>query len=83
MKLPHQLSAFAFAFYMAGIIAFVMSAVLTYLSVGLPADYLARVLKAYAVAMPVAFLCVVAFRPLVLLLVRWTVAAPVSRSPSR
>ena len=29
MKLPHQLSAFVFAFYMSSFIALVMSAVLT------------------------------------------------------
>jgi hypothetical protein len=35
--------------------------------------YLLRVLKAYALALPVGFLGVMAARPLVIRLVRWTV----------
>jgi hypothetical protein len=77
MKLPHQLSAFVFAFYMSSFIALVMSAVLTYFGSGFSPDYLAQVGRAYALAMPVGFLCVILFRPLVVVLMRATVAAPV------
>lgn len=76
MKLPHQLSAFAFAFYMSSFIALVMSAVLTWIGAGLSPHYLAQVGKAYAVAMPVGLVCVILFRPLVVVLMRMTVAAP-------
>lgn len=73
MKLPHRLAGVAFAAYMAGIIAFVVSAVLTAINTGLGHDYLLRVFRAYAVAFPVAFTCVVIFRPLVVFLVGKTV----------
>lgn len=75
MKLPHQLAGLAFAFYMAVIIALVMTAVLTYLATGWTPDYWVRVLKGYAVAMPTGFLCVMVFRPVVVYLVRATVGA--------
>lgn len=78
MKLPHQLSAFVFTFYMSSFIGLAMSAVLTYVGSGLTPDYLTQVGKAYALAMPVGFLCVILFRPLVLVLMRATVASPAS-----
>lgn len=76
MKLPHQLSALVFAFYMSSFIGLAMSAVLTYFGSGFSPDYLARVGRAYALAMPVGFLCVILFRPLVVILMRATVASP-------
>lgn len=78
MKLPHKLSGIAFAAYMAGIIAFLVSAALTAINTGLSGGYLARVLHGYAVAFPVAFTCVVVFRPVVVFLVKKTVHAPPS-----
>ena len=78
MKLPHKLTGIAFAAYMAGIIAFVMSAVSTAINSGTGTGFLWRVLHAYAVAFPVAFTCVVIFRPLVVFLVKKTVQAPPS-----
>lgn len=77
MKLPHKYTSIAFAVYMAGVIAFVMSAVLTALASGLSQGYFFRVLSAYTVAFPVAFICVMVFRPFVLFLVRKTVQGPV------
>ena len=65
----------AFAFYMATIIAFLMCLVLTAINTGIDAHFLLRALKAYVVAMPVAFVCVVFVRPLVLRLVAMTVEA--------
>ena len=77
LKLPNKFSALAFAFYMATIIAFMMCLVLTAKNTGVDGHFLARVLEAYVVAMPVAFICVVFVRPLVLRLVAMTVdAAP-------
>lgn len=76
MKLPHKYASIVFALYMAGIIAFVMSAVLTAISSGFDAGYIWRVLRAYSVAFPVAFVSVVVFRPLIVLLVTKTVQQP-------
>jgi hypothetical protein len=78
MKLPHKLTGIAFAAYMAGIIAFVVSAALVAINSGLGAGYLARVLHGYAVAFPVAFICVVIFRPVAMFLVKKTVNPPPS-----
>jgi hypothetical protein len=83
MKLPHQLSAFVFAFYMSSLIGLAMSAVLTYVGSGLTSDYLVQVGRAYALAMPVGFLCVILFRPLVVVLMRLTVAVPLSAAQDR
>lgn len=83
MKLPHKYTSIAFAIYMAGIIAFVMSAVLTTLASGLSQGYIFRVLSAYLAAFPVAFICVMVFRPLVLFLVKKTVQGPTSDPDSR
>ena len=76
MKVPYKYASIVFALYMAGIIAFVMSAVLTALSTGFEAGYILRVLRAYVVAFPVAFVSVVVFRPLIVLLVSKTVCQP-------
>lgn len=73
-RLPSRLAPVAFSFYMAGIVAFLMSLALTAINTGLGDGYLMRVLRAYALALPVGFLGVTAARPLVLRLVAWTVA---------
>ena len=72
-KLPARFTPVAFAFFMSGIMAFLMCLVITAANTGLADDYLWRVLKAYQLAMPVAFCCVLFVRPLVMLLVRLTV----------
>lgn len=72
-KLPRKYTPFAFAFFMAGIMGFLMSAVIVALQVGFPATYWSSVMKAYVVAMPVAFVCVMFVRPLALRLVALTV----------
>jgi hypothetical protein len=82
VKLPYKFSSIAFAFYMAGIIALVMSAVLTALGSGIEDGYIQRVLRSYAVAFPVAFICVVIFRPLIVYLVKKTVHSPTMAGPS-
>ncbi|GEM_PF-293565 len=73
-RLPSRLAPVAFSFYMAGIVAFLMSLALTAINTGLGDGYLLRVLRAYALALPVGFMGVMAARPLVLRLVAWTVA---------
>jgi len=42
---------------------------------GLSADYLPRVIRAYTLAMPVAFVCVLVVRPIVVKLVTLVVRA--------
>ncbi|SDG88216.1 Protein of unknown function [Pseudomonas flavescens] len=74
-KLPARLSPVVFAFFMSGIMAFLMCLVITATNRGLSAGYLGEVLEAYRLAMPVAFVCVMGVRPLVLHLVRLTVRA--------
>ncbi len=72
-KLPRKLAPIAFSFYMAAIVAAVMSCVLTAVSVGFNSDYVSRVLSAYFVGFPVAFVSVLIVRPLVAKLVSATV----------
>jgi hypothetical protein len=72
-KLPPRAQPIVFAFYMAAIMAFLMCSVIVGVSAGITPELPARVLRAYALAMPVAFVCVLAVRPLVLKLVGWTV----------
>ncbi len=72
-KLHKRYTPFVFAFYMAGIMAFLMSCTIVGANSGFGAGYLQHVLGAYALAMPVAFCCVVLVRPLVVRLVVATV----------
>lgn len=72
-KLHRRLMPVAFSFYMAGIMAFLMCLIITAINQGLTDHYFYDVLKAYTLAMPAAFICVLAVRPLVLKLVKWTV----------
>lgn len=66
---------YVFAFYMAGIMAFLMSAVLVALNTGLSVGYVERVFKSYVLAFPIAFCCVILIRPIVTKLVAYTVQA--------
>lgn len=72
-KLHKRFTPYVFAFYMAGIMAFLMSCTIVAANSGFDSHYLQRVLSAYALAMPVAFCCVVVVRPLVVKLVALTV----------
>lgn len=58
---------------MAGIMAFLMCLVITAANGGVGPGYLKAVLGAYALAMPVAFLCVLIVRPVVVRLVTLTI----------
>ncbi|MGP9827394.1 DUF2798 domain-containing protein [Ectopseudomonas khazarica] len=75
-KLPARAMPVAFAFFMSGIMAFLMSLVITAANRGIGEGYLHAVLGAYSLAMPVAFVCVMLVRPVVLRLVSLTVRLP-------
>lgn len=68
-KLPQRYTPIVFAFFMSAIMALLMCLVITAASSGLRGDYVERVMHAYKLAMPVAFVCVLAVRPLVIRLV--------------
>ena len=68
-KLPTRYASVVFAFFMSAIMAFLMCLVITAAGVGFHSDYFARVIHAYGLAMPVAFICVLAVRPIVVKLV--------------
>ena len=72
-KLHKRYTPFVFAFFMSSIMAFLMCCTIVAANSGIDAGYLGRVFSAYALAMPVAFVCVVMVRPLVLKLVALTV----------
>jgi hypothetical protein len=65
LRLPRILGPYVFALYMSTIMAFLMCLIITWAEFGLGADYLEKVMNAYRVAMPAAFLCILAVRPLV------------------
>lgn len=72
-KLPRAYAHVVFAFYMAAIMALLMSSAIVAINSGLGPGYLQRVLGAYVFAMPIAFACVMLVRPLVTRLVAATV----------
>lgn len=74
-KLHPVATPYVFAFYMSSIMALLMSFVITAANAGVTPDYLSNVLKAYQLAMPVAFVCVLMVRPVVVRLVAITVHA--------
>ena len=69
-RLPARWMPLVFAFWMAAIMALLMCTVITVANTGIDAGLPLRVLKAYVLAMPVAFACVLVVRPLVARLVR-------------
>ncbi|WP_159812101.1 DUF2798 domain-containing protein [Pseudomonas sp. 18058] len=72
-KLSARATPYVFALYMATIMAFLMSLVITAANSGIDNDYLSNALHAYKLAMPVAFLCILVVRPIVIKLVSMTV----------
>ncbi|BBH47582.1 DUF2798 domain-containing protein [Pseudomonas sp. KU43P] len=72
-KLRHSATPYVFAFYMSSIMALLMCFVITAANAGVDAHYLSNVIKAYQLAMPVAFVCVLMVRPVVVRLVALTV----------
>lgn len=74
-KLHPVATPYVFAFYMSSIMALLMCFVITAANAGFTPEYLGNVLKAYQLAMPVAFVCVLVVRPVVVRLVAITVHA--------
>jgi len=72
-RLPVRSAPYIFALYMATIMAFLMSLVITFAEFGMGPHYMANVMNAYQVAMPAAFLCILVVRPVVIRLVGLTV----------
>jgi len=72
-RLPKRTAPYIFAFYMATIMAFLMSLVITLAEFGMGPHYLTNVMNAYQVAMPAAFFCILVVRPVVIRLVGLTV----------
>lgn len=72
-KLSPRATPYVFALYMATIMAFLMSLVITAANSGIDNEYLRNVLNAYKLAMPIAFLCILVVRPIVIKLVALTV----------
>ncbi|QJD58367.1 DUF2798 domain-containing protein [Pseudomonas sp. gcc21] len=72
-KLPLRFTPFVVAFYMSGIMAFLMCLVITAANAGIGEGYIGQVWQAYKLAMPSAFFCILAVRPLVIRLVECTV----------
>lgn len=73
LKLHPRFTVVAFSFYMASIMAFLMCLIITAANRGVGPDFLVQVFKAYKLAMPSAFLCVLLVRPVVAFLVKMTV----------
>lgn len=71
--LPKRTSPYIFALYMATIMAFLMSLVITLAEFGMGPDYMTNVMNAYKVALPAAFVCILVVRPIVIRLVGLTV----------
>ncbi|PRB50175.1 hypothetical protein CQ009_04460 [Pseudomonas sp. MYb2] len=72
-RLSSRATPYVFALYMATIMAFLMSLVITAANSGIDNEYLNNALHAYKLAMPVAFLCILVVRPIVIKLVALTV----------
>ncbi len=72
-RFPARSAPYVTAFYMAAIMAGLMSMVITGATYGLVEGYFMHVLKAYGLSMPIAFTCVLFVRPLVIRLVALTV----------
>ena len=72
-KLHPKATPYVFAFFMSSIMAMLMCFVITAANGGLDDHYLSNVLNAYRLAMPVAFICVLIVRPIVVRLVALTV----------
>ncbi|KOC87771.1 DUF2798 domain-containing protein [Winslowiella iniecta] len=73
IRFPEHASPYIFALYMATIMAFLMSLVITLSEFGMGPDYMTNVMNAYQVAMPSAFVCILVVRPMVIRLVGLTV----------
>ena len=64
MKIPAKFTPIAFAFFMSMLMAFLMSAVLTLVNLGPVPDFLARWMRAFAIAWSCAFPAVILVAPI-------------------
>lgn len=71
--IPARFGQLAFAFYMAALMAFLMTMVLVFINTGFDEHFWQRALRSYLIAMPIAFICVLLVRPLVVKLIQVTV----------
>lgn len=74
-KLPARFTPVVFAFYMSAIMAMLICLVVTAANNGFHEDYFGKVMTAYQLAMPVAFVAVMVVKPVVMRLVSLTVRA--------
>lgn len=72
-KLPTHFTPVVFAFYMSSIMAMLICMVVTAANDGVKSGYIGKVMTAYQLAMPVAFIAVMIVRPIVMRLVTLTV----------
>lgn len=75
LQLPKKYTHIAFAFYMSAIMAMLMCIVIVALNTGVNGDYFYRVIKAYELAMPSAFVFIQMVRPVVIKLVELTISS--------
>ncbi|MDO9151539.1 MAG: DUF2798 domain-containing protein [Methylotenera sp.] len=73
-KLPKRYATITFAFYMSAIMAILMCLVIVGLNTGFNGNYLYRVIKAYELAMPSAFIFIQLIRPAVIKLVEISIS---------
>lgn len=73
LRIPRRFTPALFAFYMAAIMAFLMTLVITLINEGITPGFVGTVLRSYVLSMPVAFICVMIVRPLVVRLVAWSI----------
>lgn len=76
LRVPARFTPFVFAFYMSSIMAMLMCLVIVGAGTGVHDGYGMRVWQAYKLAMPVAFVCVLIVRPVVIRLVLLSVRQP-------
>ncbi|QJQ97039.1 DUF2798 domain-containing protein [Halomonas sp. PA5] len=72
-RIPRRFTPVVFAFYMASIMAFLMTLAITLINQGITPGFVGTVLRSYVLAMPVAFIGVIIVRPLVVRLVAWSI----------
>lgn len=65
---------YIFPFFLSGIMAFLMTAVITWLNLGLVPDFLSRWLKAWIIAWPLAYLAALIAAPFARRATGWVIA---------
>lgn len=73
-KLPKQYAGLLFSLYTAAMMVLIVSGMLVALNTGLDAGYPLRFAKAYMLTWPIAFVSLLAVRPLVVKLVAASIA---------